>query len=96
MINTYNNGTLVEAYDDRNDGTATLTDYTTDPPVVTEITGLPVLEILPDPPAPELIAAQAISEEISSRIALAETVTELRVAISEGLSAAIISLGGQQ
>ena len=95
MNNTYNNGVLVESYDDRNDGTATLTDHTTDPPTVTEITGLPIYEIIPDPPSPEVVAAQAISDEISLRIESAETVSELRLAITEGLSAAIISLGGQ-
>jgi hypothetical protein len=45
-------------------------------------------------PSPEVIAAQAISDEISSRIESAETVSELRLAITDGLAAAITSLGG--
>jgi hypothetical protein len=46
--------------------------------------------------APEVVAAQAISDEISSRIGSAETVSELRLAITDGLEAAIIALGGGQ
>jgi hypothetical protein len=46
--------------------------------------------------APEVVAAQAISDEISSRIGSAETVAELRLAITDGLEAAIIALGGGQ
>lgn len=45
---------------------------------------------------PEVIAAQAISDEISSRIGSAETVSELRLAITDGLEAAIILLRGGQ
>ena len=48
---------------------------------------------LPEP-SPEVVAAQAISDEISSRIGSAETVSELRLAITDGLAAAITSLGG--
>lgn len=44
--------------------------------------------------SPEVVAAQAISDEISSRIESAETVSELRLAITDGLAAAITSLGG--
>ena len=48
----------------------------------------------PPEPSPEVVAAQAISDEISSRIESAETVSELRLAITDGLAAAITSLGG--
>lgn len=54
--------------------------------------GIPI-EVIP---LPEVVAAQAISDEISSRIGSAETVAELRLAITDGLEAAIISLGGGQ
>ena len=94
MDQTFSDGVLTESYDDRNDGTATLTDHTTDPPTVTEMVGLPIYEIVAAPPSPEVVAAQAISDEISSRIESAETVSELRLAITEGLAAAITSLGG--
>lgn len=54
--------------------------------------GIPI-EVIP---LPEVVAAQAISDEISSRIASAETVAELRVAITDGLDAAITLLRGEQ
>ena len=50
--------------------------------------------IEPDPPAPEVVAAQAISDEITVRLDPAETITEIKAAITEGLAAAITSLGG--
>jgi len=45
-------------------------------------------------PAPEVVAAQAISDEISVRLDPAGTITEIKAAITEGLAAAIVSLGG--
>lgn len=94
MENTYTNGVLVESYDDHNDGTATVTDYTTTPATVTELTGLPIYEILPDPLSPEVIAAQAMHDEISSRVDEALTIGELKLAITEGLNAALVQLQG--
>ena len=41
-------GVMVEQTVDNGDGTGTKTDYTTDPPTVTQLTGLPIPE--PDPP----------------------------------------------
>jgi hypothetical protein len=49
--NTYDNGTLVETLVDNGDSTGILTDYTTDPPTVTNINNLPIIEILE--PSPE-------------------------------------------
>ena len=40
---------VVEQVVDNGDGTGTKTDYTTDPPTVTQLSGLPIPE--PDPPA---------------------------------------------
>ena len=48
----------------------------------------------PEPPTPEVIAAQAISTEIPVRLDPACTIPEIKAAIIEGLDAAIISLGG--
>jgi hypothetical protein len=48
----------------------------------------------PDPPAAEVVAAQAISDEITVRLDPAGTITEIKAAITEGLAAAIVSLGG--
>ena len=49
----------------------------------------------PEPqPSPEVHAAQTISDEITVRLDPAGTITEIKAAITEGLAAAIISLGG--
>ena len=48
----------------------------------------------PPPSSPEVVAAQAISDEISARINEANTISEIKLAITEGLAAAILSLGG--
>jgi hypothetical protein len=45
-------------------------------------------------PAPEVVAAQAISTEITVRLDPAGTIPEIKAAITDGLAAAIISLGG--
>ena len=45
-------------------------------------------------PAAEVVAAQAISDEITVRLDPAATIPEIKAAITEGLAAAIISLGG--
>jgi len=52
------------------------------------------LPIEPDPPTPEVIAAQAISDEITVRLEPAITINEIKAAITEGLAAAIVALGG--
>jgi hypothetical protein len=44
--------------------------------------------------AAEVVAAQAISNEITVRLDPAGTIPEIKAAITEGLAAAIISLGG--
>jgi hypothetical protein len=94
MDQAFEDGVLIQSREDHGDGTATLTDHTTDPPTVTQLTGMPIYEQWVEPPTPEVVAAQAISDEISSRIGSAETVSELRLAITDGLAAAITSLGG--
>ena len=49
----------------------------------------------PEPqPSPEVHAAQTISDEITVRLDPAGTITEIKAAITDGLAAAIISLGG--
>jgi hypothetical protein len=40
------------------------------------------------------VAAQAISDEITIRLDPAGTLTEIKAAITDGLAAAIITLGG--
>ena len=45
-------------------------------------------------PAAEVVAAQAISDEITVRLDPAGTISEIKAAITDGLAAAIISLGG--
>ena len=49
----------------------------------------------PEPISPEVVAAQAISDEITIRLEPAVTIPEIKSAITDGLAAAIISLGGQ-
>jgi hypothetical protein len=44
--------------------------------------------------APQVVAAQAISDEITVRLDPAGTIPEIKAAITEGLAAAIVSLGG--
>ena len=94
MENTYTDGVLVQSREDHGDGTATVTDHTTNPPTITLLTGLATYEPWVAPPAPEVIAAQAISTEITVRLDPAGTILEIKAAISEGLAAAIVSLGG--
>lgn len=53
--------------------------------------GLPPV---PEPLAPTVVAAQAISDEITVRLDPATTIPEIKAAIIDGLDAAIISLGG--
>ena len=49
----------------------------------------------PEPqPSPEVHAAQTISDEITVRLDPAGTISEIKAAITDGLAAAIISLGG--
>ena len=45
-------------------------------------------------PAPQVVAAQAISDEITVRLDPAGTIPEIKAAITDGLAAAIVSLGG--
>lgn len=45
-------------------------------------------------PTAEVVAAQAISDEITMRLDPAGTIPEIKAAITEGLAAAIVSLGG--
>jgi hypothetical protein len=94
MENTYTDGVLVQSREDHGDGTATLTDHTTNPPTITQLTGLPIYEPWVAPPAAEVVAAQAISDEITIRLDPAGTIPEIKAAITEGLAAAIVSLGG--
>ena len=58
-----------------------------------------IAQLAADPtPAPqtaaEVVAAQAISDEITVRLDPAGTIPEIKAAITEGLAAAIVSLGG--
>ena len=80
--------------DDHGDGTGTLTDHTTTPPTITLLTGLATYEPWVAQPAPEVVAAQAISDEITVRLDPAGTIPEIKAAITDGLAAAIVSLGG--
>ena len=45
-------------------------------------------------PSPEVHAAQTISDEITVRLDPAGTISEIKAAITDGLAAAIVSLGG--
>jgi len=94
MENTYTDGVLVQSREDHGDGTATVTDHTTNPPTITLLTGLATYEPWVAPPAPEVVAAQAISDEITIRLDPAGTIPEIKAAITDGLAAAIITLGG--
>ena len=52
------------------------------------------LDPVPEPLPPTVVAAQAISDEITVRLDPATTIPEIKAAIIDGLDAAIISLGG--
>jgi hypothetical protein len=94
MENTYTDGVLVQSREDHGDGTATVTDHTTNLPTITLLTGLATYEPWVAPPAAEVVAAQAISDEITIRLDPAGTIPEIKAAITDGLAAAIVSLGG--
>jgi hypothetical protein len=94
MENTYTDGVLVQSREDHGDGTATVTDHTTNPPTITLLTGLATYEPWVAPSAAEVVAAQAISNEITVRLDPAGTIPEIKAAITDGLAAAIVSLGG--
>ena len=94
MENTYTDGVLVQSREDHGDGIATVTDHTTNPPTITQLTGLAIYEPWVAPPAAEVVAAQAISDEITVRLDSAGTIPEIKAAITDGLAAAIVSLGG--
>lgn len=52
----------------------------------------------PDPepqPSPEVTAAQAISDEISSRMDEAVTIGDVKLAVTDGLLAALATLRGE-
>ena len=57
MLNetVFTDGVMVEQTVDNGDGTGTRTDYTTDPPTVTQLTGLPI-PVPPEPTAEERLA----------------------------------------
>lgn len=82
-------GTIIERITDNGDGTGTLTTAEGETP----ITGLPIPE--PEPPAPEVIAAQAISDEISLRMDEAVTIGDVKLAVTDGLLAALATLRGE-
>ena len=67
------NGTLVEQTVDNGDGTGTKTDYTTDPPTVTQLTGLPI----PTPPEP---TAEERLASLVAALADAQSLEEIRTA----------------
>jgi hypothetical protein len=46
-------------------------------------------------PSPEVIAAQAMHDEISSRLTEATTINAVKLAITDGLDAAILTLQGE-
>ena len=77
------------------DGTARIVEQATDG-TVTSDTLVPSDETLEvESPTPEVIAAQAISDEISSRVGGATTIGELKLAITDGLDAALTQLKGE-
>lgn len=47
IVNTFDDGVIVESIVDNGDGTGTHTDYTTDPPTVVQLVDLPIPE--PEP-----------------------------------------------
>jgi hypothetical protein len=67
------NGTLIESTVDHGDGTGTKTVYTTDPPTVTPLTGLPI----PTPPEP---TAEERLASLVAALADAQSLEEIRTA----------------
>lgn len=84
---------VAESIEDHGDGTGTRTEYTANGPIVTEVTGLPIEPAPVDPP--EVTAAQAISDEISSRMDEAVTIGDVKLAVTDGLLAALATLRGE-
>jgi hypothetical protein len=76
------------------DGTAEIVEYSSNGTVTS--TTLVVSDAVPqeETPSAQVIAAQAISDEISSRVDEALTIGELKLAITEGLNAALAQLQG--
>ena len=76
------------------DGTARIVEQAADGTIISDnlIPSDEVLQV--ESPAPEVIAAQAISDEITIRLDPAITISEIKAAITDGLAAAITSLGG--
>jgi hypothetical protein len=66
----FQNGVLIEELIDNGDGTGTLTDFRTDPPTVSQVTGLPVPE--PDP-----------MSTLLEKLADAQSLEEVRTAAAE-------------
>jgi len=66
-------GNIVEQTVDNGDGTGTRTDYTTDPPTVTQLTGLPI----PTPPEP---TAEERLASLVAALADAQSLEEIRTA----------------
>lgn len=69
----YDKGVLVERTVDNGDGTGTRTDYRTDPPTVTQLTGLPI----PTPPEP---TAEERLASLVAALADAQSLEEIRTA----------------
>ena len=67
---------LIEQTVDNGDGTGTKTDYRTDPPTVTQLTGLPI----PTPPPPDLDEVFA-AVPVQSLEEANETLAALRAAL---------------
>jgi len=65
------NGNIVEQTVDNGDGTGTRTDYTTDPPTVTQLTGLPI-------PAPAEPTAEERLATLIAALTGAQSLEEIR------------------
>jgi hypothetical protein len=75
-INTFLNGVLVETFVDNGDGTGVLTDLSTMPPTVTEITGVPIEDSGVDLSAALDLLASMPQEQLQRVLSLGVLLTE--------------------
>lgn len=79
ITNTFDDGVLVESFVDHGDGTGTHTDFSSDPPTVTQVSGLHVQ-------APEETPADPMAT-LLGRLAEAQSLEEVRDAAAEAQAA---------
>jgi hypothetical protein len=76
------------------DGTAEVVQYSSNGTITSTAVIVSDAVLQEETPSAQVVAAQAIHDEISSRVDQALTIGELKLAITEGLNAALAQLQG--